>query len=155
MKDFVYVNRRVIFTKKLIIFDSKQFFMNRTVLLVIVVMLISSCKKDATVATGKDVAYDCKCTPAPGAVVTGAITYTTPTSSTNTATLTNNEWVYNQDNWDLKPGTKLSVTLSVTGSSTCRAAITIDGGVKAYESKGIISTTSTPSYTVVAEYVVQ
>lgn len=42
--------------------------MNRTVLLVIVVALISSCKKDSTVATGKDVAYDCRCTPALGGV---------------------------------------------------------------------------------------
>ncbi|MEY3350792.1 MAG: hypothetical protein RIQ50_903 [Bacteroidota bacterium] len=123
----------------------------------IVITLFSSCSKNESqpAPTGKDVAYDCKCTPAPGAVVTGAITYTTPTSSTNTASLANNVWIYNKDNWDLKSGTKLSVTMSVTGSSNCRVAITIDGAVAAYESKGLISSTGTPTYSITAEYVVQ
>ena len=131
--------------------------MRMPLFLMIVITLFSSCSKNESqpAPTGKDVAYDCKCTPAPGAVVTGAITYTTPTSSTNTASLANNVWIYNKDNWDLKSGTKLSVTMSVTGSSNCYVAITIDGAVATYVSKGLISSTQTPTYSITAEYVVQ
>lgn len=121
--------------------------MNRILLFfVVAISFFSSCKKDsATPDTTKTVKYECKCTPLLGAVLTGGVTYTTPTSATNSATLTDNSWTLTQSNWNLKTGDKLTLSVSVVGNSTCLAGISINGALVDFKSQTVSISGQTPA----------
>lgn len=129
--------------------------MRRMIVVSLVSLLFFSCKKETPVApVTNTVKYECKCTPLLGATLTGTITYTTPGSTNNTATLTNNAWTFTQNNWALKSGDRIKVSSTVQGNSNCTVYIYVDDAVKSFQNQLVQISGQNPTNAISVEYIV-
>jgi hypothetical protein len=129
--------------------------MTRSILLLSIITLLTACSKnDPPAPATKTVRYVCNCTPLLGATLTGTITYTTPTSATNTASFTNNSWTFTQSGWNLKSGDRLTASASILGNSNCTLSLYVDDVLKTFRNEVIQISGQNPTNSLQVEYLV-
>lgn len=109
--------------------------MQKLISALLLISILTSCKKEETVPAGKTytVKYEVVGTPQPNFNISGSISYISKNSPTATGSWSISGWSVTESNWALKPGDKVGFTATLSNLASYQAAIIVDGGIRVFD----------------------